>query len=728
MRYDASIRHDLVSRPPRTPEERRALSAFKRNTQIHFEYGTENDPRFNFETPNTLHFANSVTGDLTPIDHDIYHPHSKQWRKGGHHLYGIFGDPKGLHMRVQGHFTQYPPDHPYGQGPIFVVRNMFPRNKKLMPLLHEEVKRLGGTGVVVGGHYFGLGVPWTKPQIRDATSTPETLAERVQRMGAVTHRNASGSQKKLKLSLSPFPFSLYPNEIMSKGQLRTQTPRKITGSRDIRSVLARLATDDDTEGVFTYNGKRYVMTPKGLAIHADQTYGKHRVPLDDEDEYGYMGEDDEEEVDNNSTLPVHGRPPVIIPHSLREWLRSQGFHSSYYDKVVDDNHAAHALDSRVGYTTEDDRATTRRRPAFFFAPGVYNELMQHLNTTGEVFAGPYAPRVPLEEQAYFIGTKHVDPESGIPWVVINDIIKSSHDHRRSTTHSKTMDEIVLNGYDEYFKKHPERYIAGHAHSHPPGGEALPSSGDIGLLSDQFVRRAPEGTRDYFARQGNPDALFMIHCPGAFHTHRNVLIHGPQAGEYIERFGRQVGPDDHYYDEMDPDEAGQPYGSGSQELTLGYKLPTLRQIGAHGSVTNFFHFVNDGSILPATHGFFGSRPVDHAHQITVASPRGGPQLLANTTLRTQYPINMYPGRMSLRQRIQQTLGEDEQGTNADGRKRQWTPLPVSWSRHLNGENDTLPIEEPKEKSFRQLRRVLQKSDSQNVTFFPFAIWPNRMNNQ
>jgi uncharacterized protein YjbI with pentapeptide repeats len=269
MRYDASIRHDLVSRPPRTPEERQALNALERKTQIHFEYGTEDHPLFRFKTPNTLHFSNGVTRRLTPIDHDIYHPHSEQWRR--EELYGIFGDPKGLHMRVKGHFTQYPYDHPYAQGPVFVVRNMFPRNKKLMPLLHEEVKRLGGNAVVVGGDTFGLGVPWTKPQIRNATSTPETVAEQIQRMGAVTRRNALESQEK-SMKHSPFPFAIWPlQKAPTESGLSPEERRRLEAR--FPSAPSAQPVPPEVSGVFTGNE-----TSEQIARIIEGWEGIHNAP------------------------------------------------------------------------------------------------------------------------------------------------------------------------------------------------------------------------------------------------------------------------------------------------------------------------------------------------------------------------------------------------------------------------------------------------------------------
>lgn len=205
MRYDASTQ--WVDRPSRTPEQKRARRAFERQFQWHMEYGRDDDPFWQKLTPNTLHYADPVTGDMQPVDDDIYHPHSVAWKDA--RLYGIFGDPDGEHIRVQGTFFKH--GVPSSKKPRFLIDHLLPRNKKLYPALHEELKRLGAQRVTVAPQPKPLGIPWTGPQIRNASSEGETEAEQIQRMGAVTRRNALESQEK-SMKNSPFPFALYPHE------------------------------------------------------------------------------------------------------------------------------------------------------------------------------------------------------------------------------------------------------------------------------------------------------------------------------------------------------------------------------------------------------------------------------------------------------------------------------------------------------------------------------------
>ena len=203
MRYDASTQ--WVDRPSRTPEQKRARRAFERQFQWHMEYGRDDDPFWQKLTPNTLHYADPVTGDMQPVDDDIYHPHSVAWKDS--RLYGIFGDPNGEHIRVQGTFYKH--GVPSSKKPRFLIDHLLPRNKKLYPALHEELKRLGAQRVTVAPQPKPLGIPWTGPQIRNASSEGETEAEQVQRMGAVTRRNALETQEK-SMKHSPFPFAIWP--------------------------------------------------------------------------------------------------------------------------------------------------------------------------------------------------------------------------------------------------------------------------------------------------------------------------------------------------------------------------------------------------------------------------------------------------------------------------------------------------------------------------------------
>jgi hypothetical protein len=86
--------------------------------------------------------------------------------------------------------------------------------------------------------------------------------------------------------------------------------------------------------------------------------------------------------------------------------------------MIDDNDTAHALDmSRSGAA----KRFRQRRSSLVFAPGVYEQMIAHLNGSGDVFqpGSSRAPGVVEERSGHFLGVKHIDPESGVPWISCN---------------------------------------------------------------------------------------------------------------------------------------------------------------------------------------------------------------------------------------------------------------------------------------------------------------------
>jgi hypothetical protein len=301
---------------------------------------------------------------------------------------------------------------------------------------------------------------------------------------------------RLEKALAKTIQNIGTTEILQKGQLRTTSYKdEITlPGRGVREILARPATAKDKTGVFTYKGKQWVLTPTGQNIHEGLSRGQW--PTDDDEGYdgevdgygyGYEGDDDEEEYygdemgQEQESPPIMGVPAAVIPLSLRQWLKSNGFSAnegdpnSYYDKVVDDNSTAHAFDHgswerqpKGKKHTGDTYASTPRRPAFFFAPGVYERAIHHLNEkTADVF-GPGKDKTPVEATAWFLGTKHIDPESGVPWVVVSDIYTNPYGGKADTFSNREDPKEMMNDLAPTFAQNPHMYVCGNIHSHPPG--------------------------------------------------------------------------------------------------------------------------------------------------------------------------------------------------------------------------------------------------------------------
>jgi hypothetical protein len=126
-----------------------------------------------------------------------------------------------------------------------------------------------------------------------------------------------------------------------------------------------------------------------------------------------------------------------------------------------------------------------------------------------------------------VGTKHIDPESGTPWITV-DHVHEVPDEYGSTDSASLRGIATINDLAEHFKKHPYQFIVGGAHAHPPGNEAMPSQSDLDTYFRHFVHdEDPETMTPFYGSptDGNPNALFMIHQPSAFHTKEESLCMG-----------------------------------------------------------------------------------------------------------------------------------------------------------------------------------------------------------
>jgi hypothetical protein len=185
----------------------------------------------------------------------------------------------------------------------------------------------------------------------------------------------------MERSFSLKDYQRLQKSVLRKGQLRTTSYEDEIAkpNSDISEMLAApVEGEDKTKGgrVFTYRGKKYRMTKKGKKLHDDLTFGNYKDTSedmydafeneDDDDEWDSYDPDWDKPLGKESIPPQMGVPPAVIPYSLRQYLRENGFadRDGHYEKIVDDNRAQHAADH--GVDNPRDYSATPRRPAFLF--------------------------------------------------------------------------------------------------------------------------------------------------------------------------------------------------------------------------------------------------------------------------------------------------------------------------------------------------------------------------
>jgi hypothetical protein len=418
---------------------------------------------------------------------------------------------------------------------------------------------------------------------------------------------------------------------LKKGQLRNDksAERLVPSDYGIKKFLAEPVTDrdvaDTSRPIITYRGRRYLVPQASLQSR----------DLQPEDRLQWL-------VDGRPPRRMHnmrqfgiseyqfGQPPIVFPYSLRQFLREHRFPDGKYENIVDDNATAQALDasSNRNYYTRVLRQKHARRPAYLFAPGVYEKMMKYLSETGDAWRDrngrlrdPSRRGIIRERSGIFFGTKHVDPESGVPWVHVTHAMPT--DFGWSDTLS-TMPQVhhSFNALQKLIRRNPGLYACGDIHAHPPDGNTVPSRGDL------------QGIHEFWTPNGE-SAFHMIMGTGAFIDKNGNLVHGHEAPERLDEDAIAV----RAYD--DPS-TGEPLLHPSvPRITLPYSHVAINSmdsgtdLGHYQSLVNMFTTVSGDHIVPLTYGYGNATrdrysgmdmgrgvKIMHPHMVTLIHPRGG----------------------------------------------------------------------------------------------------------
>lgn len=484
----------------------------------------------------------------------------------------------------------------------------------------------------------------------DADKYTGTRREETQEDFEKTQQEKSVSLKSIRSK--PFPFAIWP-QTFQKGSLKTtnflqEASRPLSGGRGILSDIF-LKKDNKGNTVFP------------------------TVPSVD---------------DRISTFKSAAIAPVIIPDSLRSFLRQKKYKEDAFDDIVSDNVTSHALDIQ---NHGEDKA---RRPVFFFEPDAHEQMIKHLEEGWDVFGarkkdvpgmlaqdGTKKPTL-LEKGGFLIGSHHIDTETGTPYIVIKHYLPSTEESFTNSTSFFPMSKIQKTLKD-LFTTDPTLFIVGSTHSHP-GGLPVPSSADVNGL-------------DIYQ---NPYNLSVIHAPRTVRDSSGAFIHGEDASNYLRNNASQTtrsapvpapytrGPKGHYpYVGIGP----QIYGEGDNTAFFSgfsYEPPT-----------NFGVTRQTGSYSPVTHGFDDWRRISFPNNVQFISRSGGPSTRSlRSTENFPAKINHAP-----------SLDPNDEESHT----------PEFWGLSAQPKSVFGDVTEVTPRSLSSVRTLKSQS------LFPFAIWPQEL---
>lgn len=390
--------------------------------------------------------------------------------------------------------------------------------------------------------------------------------------------------------------------------------------------------------------------------------------------------------DRISTFKSAAIAPVIIPDSLRSFLRQKKYNEDAFDDIVSDNVTSHALDIQ---NHGEDKA---RRPVFFFEPDAHEQMIKHLEEGWDVFGarkkdvpgmlaedGTKKPTL-LEKGGLLIGSHHIDTETGTPYVVIKHYLPSTEESFTNSTSFFPMSKIQKTLKD-LFTTDPTLFIVGSTHSHP-GGLPVPSTADI------------NGHNIY----QNPYNLSVIHAPRTVRDSSGAFIHGEDASNYLRNNASQTtrsapvpapytrGPKGHYpYVGIGP----QIYGEGDNTAFFSgfsYEPPT-----------NFGVTRQTGSFSPVTHGFDDWRRISFPNNVQFISRSGGP------STRSLRSTENFPAKID----HAPSLDPNDEESHT----------PEFWGLSAQPKSVFGDVTEITPRSLSSIRTIKSQS------LFPFAIWSN-----
>lgn len=325
--------------------------------------------------------------------------------------------------------------------------------------------------------------------------------------------------------MKPFPFARYPHELKKRldwSSLATTNGEEEASRPYYRGMVASRA---ESEPDFTDDGEGFHLPP------ADQK--NPYFPMKTAALRWLVRRPALEGAKWDSSKTTHGSiASVILPRSIRRFLRRRGYKDSQIDKIIADNYTAHQADIERARQSEvkADPKEIHRRPVYLFDPDVHERMMNHLNSGTDVFREG-GSKTPIEVGGSLIGSLSIDPEHGTPFVHISDYIPITHvpKERLSTFAVLGFTEIEhSNKVAAALQKSPHLFLVGHAHAHPPGATPVPSSGDMQVSMSGH-------------QTNHPYSLEIVHSPNTIEVdypdEKGVKISGPEAEEYLRAEGK-----------------------------------------------------------------------------------------------------------------------------------------------------------------------------------------------